>query len=210
MFKWSNKRVRLVRSHNSYTNFGFYETSVVTLYKLCAFPVRHISIPGEESSTFSWGTFPFPVTHIPIHSEESSTFSVRPIPIPGEAHPHSWWGIINILSEVHPHSRWGTSPFLVRMFILLWFILTGNGFMSHQECTSSPEIGMCLTGNAHPHREWGCASPGMHILTRNGDVPHWEWTSSPGMGMCLNKNAHSHQQFKRNYKLLFIQWKCKK
>ena len=23
---------------------------------------------------------------------------------------------------------------------------------------------MCLTGNAYPHLEWGCASPGMHIV----------------------------------------------
>ena len=39
------------------------------------------------------------------------------------------------------HSLWGTSPFPVRMFIPLSFILTGN---------------------AHPHQGWRCASPGMH------------------------------------------------
>ena len=28
-------------------------------------------------------------------------------------------------------------------------------------------VRMCLTGNAYPHLEWGCASLGMHILTGN-------------------------------------------
>ena len=27
---------------------------------------------------------------------------------------------------------------------------------------------MHLTGNQHPHWEWGCASPGMYILTGSG------------------------------------------
>ena len=44
---------------------------------------------------------------------------------------------------------------------------SGNGDVPHRECTSSLEMGMCLTRNAYPHRKWGCASPGMHILTRN-------------------------------------------
>ena len=47
----------------------------------------------------------------------------------------------------------------------------------HWECTSSPGMGMCLTGDAYPHQEWECALPGMHILTENGDV--------------LTGNAHS-------------------
>ena len=43
-------------------------------------------------------------------------------------------------------------------------------------------MAMLLTGNPHSHREWGRASPGMHILTGNGDVPHREWgCDSPGM-----------------------------
>ena len=46
-----------------------------------------------------------------------------------------------------------------------------------------------LNGNAHPHREWGCTSPGMHILTGNGDVTHPECTP-PGMHI-LTRNAHS-------------------
>ena len=38
--------------------------------------------------------------------------------------------------------------------------------------------------NKHPHREWGCASPGMHILTRNGNVTQREWGCAlPGMHM---------------------------
>ena len=40
---------------------------------------------------------------------------------------------------------------------------------------------MCLTGNAHPHREWGCASP--------------------GMGVCLTGNAHSLCMVKRECNL---------
>ena len=44
-------------------------------------------------------------------------------------------------------------------------ILTGNGDVTHRECTSSPGMGSCLTGNGDvTHRE--CTfSPGMHILT---------------------------------------------
>ena len=33
----------------------------------------------------------------------------------------------------------------------------------HRKCISSPGMGLCLTGNGDvPHREWECASPGMH------------------------------------------------
>ena len=48
--------------------------------------------------------------------------------------------------------------------------LTGNEDVPHQECTSSPGMGMCLAGN--------------------GDVTHWECTFSPGMHI-LTWNAHS-------------------
>ena len=48
---------------------------------------------------------------------------------------------------------------------------------------------MCLIRDAHPHREWGCASPGIHIHTENEDVTHRECTSSPGMGICLTGNG---------------------
>ena len=50
---------------------------------------------------------------------------------------------------------------------------------------------MCLTGNRDvPHREWGCASPGMHILTGNRNVPHREWEfASSGIVMCLTGNG---------------------
>ena len=47
------------------------------------------------------------------------------------------------------HSRWGYA-FPVRMNHSGVNILTG--------------MGMCLTGNAFPRREWVCASPGMHIV----------------------------------------------
>ena len=60
----------------------------------------------------------------------------------------------------------------------------------------------CIPGEAHPHQEWGCASPGMHIiigngmcLTGNGDVPHREWgCASSGIGMRLNGNAYPHRE----------------
>ena len=80
---------------------------------------------------------------------------VSHIPIPGEAHRHSWWGTSPFLMrhiaipDEDVLSRWGTSPFLVRYILIV----------------------------IHPHREWGCALPGMHILTGNGDVPHRECTS---------------------------------
>ena len=54
---------------------------------------------------------------------------------------------------------------------------------------------MCLTGNAHPHWEWGCASPGIHILTVNGGcaLPGMR-ISSPAVGTCLTENAHPHRE----------------
>ena len=133
-------------------------------------------IPGEDIHSrwatphFRWGCA-FPVSHITIPGEDvhsqwgTSPFPVRHIPIPSE----------------DVHSRWVTSPFLVRMFIPLWFILTGNGDVPHQECKYSLGMGKRLTGNTHPHQEWGCDSPGMHILTGNRDVPHRECISSPRM-----------------------------
>ena len=89
-------------------------------------------------------------------------------------------------------------------------VLTGNRDVPHQGYTSSvgmgctppgmgcasPGMGMCLNRNGDvPHREWGCASPGMHILTGNRDVPHRGYTSSVGMGMCLTLNARPHQEW---------------
>ena len=65
---------------------------------------------------------------------------------------------MHILGE-DVHSRWGTFQFPVRMNHNGINILTGKG-------------GCACTGNAHPHSERGCASPGMHILLGNGDVPH--------------------------------------
>ena len=119
----------------------------ITLYKLCAFPVR-MCISGEAPHHSRWGTSPFPVRHIPV---------------PGEAHPHSRWGTspfpvrhISIPGEAHLHSRWGTSPFPVRMFIPLWFILTGNAH-PHRECISSPGMHIAYARSAlilHLHGLW--------------------------------------------------------
>ena len=131
------------------------------------FPVR-ICTPGEAHPHSRWSTSPFPVGHIPI---------------PGEAHPHSQWGTspfpvnhIPIPSEAHPHSRWGTSLFPVRHipfhsedvhywwgtfpFPMKHIPIPGEDFHSiviypHRECTSSPGMGMCITGNAHSlYRAW--------------------------------------------------------
>ena len=79
-----------------------------------------------------------------------------------------------------------------------------NNEHPHWECISSPGMGMCLTENAHPHREWGCASLEMYVLTWNGDVPHWEWgcvspgmhiITAPGMGICLTENAYPYREW---------------
>ena len=42
-------------------------------------------------------------------------------------------------------------------------------------CTSSLGMEIYLSRNAHPHREWECASREMHILTGNA-YPHREYT----------------------------------
>ena len=84
------------------------------------------------------------------------------------------------------HSRWGTFPFPVRMNHNGINILTGNGDVTHRECTSSLGMGMCLSGNAHSlyrvlseqfklilvicrnHHHWSCdfQSSGQIFLSR--------------------------------------------
>ena len=95
-----------------------------------AFLVR-IYIPGEDMHS-RWG-YAFPVrTWIPsedVHSRWECAFPVR-MCIPGD----------------DVHSRSGTSPFLVRMFIPLWFILTGNGDVPHRECIPSPGMHIVMQG----------------------------------------------------------------
>ena len=66
-------------------------------------------------------------------------------------------------SGIHKHTLYKLCAFLVRMNHNGRNILTGNGDVTHQECTSSPGMGMCLTENL--------------------DVTHRECTFSPGMGM---------------------------
>ena len=70
--------------------------------------------------------------------------------------------------------------------------LTGNAHSHPEWGCASREMGMCLTGNGDvPHGKWGCASRGMGMcLTGIGDVPHKECTSSPGMNI-LTGNAHT-------------------
>ena len=80
---------------------------------------------------------------------------MRRLLIPGEdesqrnKHPHWEWGCddspempILIGNEDVPHWEWGCDSSIM-------FIHTGNGDVPRQECTSSAEVGMCLTGNAH-------------------------------------------------------------
>ena len=55
---------------------------------------------------------------------------------------------ICIPGDAHPHSRWGCA-FPVRINHNGINILTGNEDVTHRECTSSPGMGMCLTGSAH-------------------------------------------------------------
>ena len=52
---------------------------------------------------------------------------------------------------------------------------------------------MCLTGNAHPHWEGGCASPGMGMCLTGNSHPHRNCTSSPGMHI-LTGNSYSHRE----------------
>ena len=66
------------------------------------------------------------------------------------------------------------SAFLVRHIPIPGKDVHSIVILPHLECTSSPGMGMCLTWNAHPHREWRFDSPGMHIPTGNVDVPHRE------------------------------------
>ena len=70
---------------------------------------------------------------------------------------------------------------------IIWFSNTQIRYFKDlcEPCLNAPESspgmhlltrnGVCLTRNAPPHQEWGCASPRMHILTGNGDVPHRKW-----------------------------------
>ena len=82
-------------------------------------------------------------------------------------------------------------------------ILIGNGDVPHWKCASSSGMGMCLTGNTYPHREY-ISSPGM-AMCLTGDVPHRECTSyrewgcaSPGMHIVYTGynsfSVHSYQQ----------------
>ena len=88
--------------------------------------------PGEDiHSHFLLGTSPFPVRMcIPSephpHSRWECAFPVRHIPITGE----NAYSIV-----IHSHRKWGCA--LPEMYIITW-----NGDVPHQECTSSPEMGM--------------------------------------------------------------------
>ena len=117
-----------------------------TLYKLCALPVR-MCIPGEDES--QWNEHP--------HREWGYSHREWGCPSPGMG--------MCFTGNAHTHREWEyASPGM--------HILTRNGDVPHEECTSSPRMGIAspgmyvFTGNVRLHRE--CASsPGMHILTRD-------------------------------------------
>ena len=67
----------------------------------------------------------------------------------------------------------------------------GNGDVPHREFTSSPGMGMCLTGNAHSHQEWGCASPRMGMCFTGNAHSHREWGCASIRMHILTGNAHS-------------------
>ena len=68
-----------------------------------------------------------------------------------------------IPNEAHLHSRWACA-FSVRINHNGMHIFTGNGDVTHREYTFSSEMGMYLTGNAHPHRKC-ISSPGCtHVI----------------------------------------------
>ena len=110
----------------------------ITLYKLCAFPVRHIPIPGEAHLHSRWSTSPFPVRHIPIPGEDvHSQWGTSPFPVR-----------ICILGEdvhsivIYPSREWGcASPGK--------HILTGNRGVPHREWGCASPKRHILTGNAH-------------------------------------------------------------
>ena len=130
-------------------------------------------IPGEDIHSLRV-KFLFPVRHIPISSDAQPHSQC----IPGEAHPHFPGGCASC--ESHRHFQWGCfTPLFPHRECTSSLAME---HVPHQQCTSSPGIGMYLTRNAHPHQEWGYASPAMHILTRNA-YPHQECISSPGIHM---------------------------
>ena len=194
----------------------------------CAFPVSYIPIPvrmgiSGESHTHSWWGCAFVVRHIPIFSEDAYSIVIHPhrectsslrmgMCVTRNAHPHRDSGYASL--EMHmltgiadmPHQEW-------RCYLSRMHIPPGIGYVTHRQCTSSPGLRICLTGNAHPHRDfryassgfqicltrnahphWDCRYPlqGMHLLTGMTDMPHWESTSSLGWQICLTGNAHPH------------------
>ena len=129
--------------------------SLVSLYKLCAFPVR-IWIPSEDVHS-RWGTSPFPMRMC----------------IPGEAHLHSWWGFAfpvrmfillwfitsSLGMELVTHQEWECAS-------LGMHILTENGHILYRVNLKSVlkikwqklkfkilKIGMALTKSFHHKRK---------------------------------------------------------
>ena len=114
---------------------------------------------------------------------------------------HSRWGYafpvrMCIPCEAHLQSRWGTSPFLVSMCIPSKLHPHSRSVCAFPMRHIPFPVRMCIPGedesrwNKHPHREWRCDSPGMHILTRNGDMPYREWGYAlPGIELCLTGNG---------------------
>ena len=61
----------------------------------------------------------------------------------------------------------GISPFAVSQIAIPGEDVHSIVIHPHRECTTSPGMGMCLTGNAPPHPEC-ISSPGMHMFAQGG------------------------------------------
>ena len=118
------------KSHLNFQNFKFQFCHLIfntyfrlTLYKICAFPVR-MCIPGE-AHPHSWRvTSPIPSEDLMNHNG------------------------INILT-----GNGDMTHRECKSSLGMGMCLTGNGDVPPRECTSSQGMGMCLTGNIHLHWE---------------------------------------------------------
>ena len=122
-------------------------------------PVKTVRVPGENMHSrrgcaFPVRHIPFLVRHIPFLVRHIP-FPVRHIPFPVRHIPFPVRHMPIPGEDVH--FRWGTCPFQVRMCIL------GED--------ESP-------WNKHPHREWGCVSPGK-VCSVNFEPPtESPWTNA--------------------------------
>ena len=105
------------------------------------------------------------------HPRWGYAFPAR-ICIPGESHPHSRWGCLFHCDSSSPGIWMCASPGMR--------ILIGNGDVTDREWTSSPEIGMCLAGNAHS----------LYRVILTWQVIHLQFTENRPRTFCkFNENA---------------------